>query len=171
MWGLDVHLKWVTFKQTWFLDHCVLAFLEAQSCSKNVRSHVNEGKWLLCTNWKWGSFFNYNCQILPTIDHLLTYSLQVDIGEGINLLLKKVSEYQWHFENHLPTSSGQRSLRTTPCVFFMSTPRGEKRPIKTRCFTTTTSYSWLLTSSKNYLFYNLTPRYFFVLFFVIMRPD
>ena len=129
---------------------------------------MNEGKWLLCTNWKWWSFLNYNGQILPTIDHLPTHSRLTLVKEFL-YYYKETSEYQWHFENHLSTSSGQCSLKTIACVFFMSTPRGEKRPIKTRCFTTTTSYSWLLTSSKNYLFYNLTPWYWIHISFFVVK--
>ena len=41
------------------------------------------------------------------------YPPTVDIREEIPLLLKK-SAYRWHFQYHLPTSSCQRSLWTTP---------------------------------------------------------
>ena len=62
-----------------------------------------------------GAFLNYVDKILPIIDHVAT---TCDIWEGIPTRIvnfyKGKSEYRWHFQYHLPTSSCQRSLWMPP---------------------------------------------------------
>ena len=169
MWGLGVRLKWVILLSKLFWPLCIGVFRSTKLFQE-------------CTlSWMKGS--GSSVQIESGVRSLTT------MAKFCPLLTTYLPTPAWHWwrnsftvkRKHLSTSYisrttyltrlCQRSLRTTPCVFFMSTPRGEKRPIKTRCFTTTTSYSWLLTSSKNYLFYNLTPWYFFLCPKAIMRAD
>ena len=62
--------------------------------------------WALLTRW---SFFNYVGQILPIIDHLpSTYPLLTLVREFLYIVIyKENSEYRWHFQYPLPTSSFQ----------------------------------------------------------------